>query len=163
MQHMAAAAASRARCVSRREMQRSSGIGPSQVLVFTSPENTSQKTYATSPENFQNLSYVSPEGDSLSGIPSAINIQPPSSVDVNLVSNAAVNRDIPFKPRYAHKTSSPTTMEHSMLSFLLTLFLVASSVSFLNHKFFVYYQIYCYKLDHVVEYLRQLRTQTIMI
>ncbi|XP_062146140.1 E3 ubiquitin-protein ligase RHF1A isoform X2 [Alnus glutinosa] len=107
--HMAAAAASRARYVSRREMQRSSGIGPSQVLVFTSPENTSQKTYATSPENFQNLSYVSPQGDSLSGIPSAINIQPPSSVDVNLVSSAAVNRDIPFKPRLLHSQPPPDT------------------------------------------------------
>ncbi|XP_059452715.1 E3 ubiquitin-protein ligase RHF1A-like [Corylus avellana] len=108
MQHMAAAA-SRARYVSRRERQRSSGIVPSQFLVFTSPENTSQKTNATSAENFQNLSYVSPEGDSLSGIPSAINIQPQSSVDVNLVSSAAVNRDIPFKPRLLHSQPPPDT------------------------------------------------------
>lgn len=94
MQHLAAAA-SRARYLRRRERQRASGLGPSELLIFTS-SSSSQQTNVTSPEDFQNLSYGSPEGSPTSGV----NVQPQSSVVVNLGSTTAVNRDIPSRPRY---------------------------------------------------------------
>lgn len=94
MQHLAAAA-SRARYLRRRERQRASGLGPSELLIFTS-SSSSQETNVTSPEDFQNLSYGSPEGSPTSGV----NVQPQSSADVNLGSTTAVNRDFPFRPRY---------------------------------------------------------------
>ena len=94
MQHLAAAA-SRARYLRRRERQRASGLGPSELLIFTS-SSSSQQANVTSPEDFQNLSYGSPEGSPTSGV----NVQPQSFVDVNLGSTTAVNRDIPSRPRY---------------------------------------------------------------
>ena len=96
MQHLAAAS-SRAHYLRRRERQRSSGLGPSEVLIFTSSSSTSRQTNETSPEDCQILSYGSPEGDSPT---SGVNVQIPSSVDVNLGSTTSVNQDIPFRPRY---------------------------------------------------------------
>lgn len=102
MQHLSVAA-SRARFIHRRERQRSSGLGPSRVLDFTSPANMSQQTYMTTPENYPNLSYGSLEGGSpSSGMPSAVNFRPPGAVDVELVPSA----DIPANPRYMPRTSS---------------------------------------------------------
>lgn len=99
MQHLAAAASSRAHHVHERERQRS--VGPSQVIAFNSPEHvaTVQQT-CTSPEEGQTLIHGSsvinsPTPDTLS-----VNIQNLSSVtppDVNQVSTTAVNS--PFKPR----------------------------------------------------------------
>ncbi|KAG7996309.1 hypothetical protein I3843_01G153200 [Carya illinoinensis] len=94
------AAASRARYIHRRERHRSSGLGPSQVLAFTSPANMSPQIYMTSPEGYPNLSYGSPEGGSpSSGMPSAINFRPPGAVDVDLVPSTYINRDNPVNPR----------------------------------------------------------------
>ncbi|KAI5580141.1 hypothetical protein BDE02_08G135700 [Populus trichocarpa] len=101
MQHLSASAASRARYVCKRERHRSTGLGPSQVLVFTSPEHVStvQQT-CTSPEEGQILSYGSSViNSSTPGTPS-VKIQNLSSVAppvVNQVSTTAVNS--PFKPR----------------------------------------------------------------
>jgi len=102
MQHLSASAASRARYVCKRERHRSTGLGPSQVLVFTSPEHVStvQQT-CTSQEEGQILSYGSSViNSSTPGTPS-VKIQNLSSVAppvVNPVSTTAVNS--PFKPRY---------------------------------------------------------------
>ncbi|KAG6668317.1 hypothetical protein CIPAW_01G161900 [Carya illinoinensis] len=94
------AAASRARYIHRRERHRSSGLGPSQVLAFTSPANMSPQIYMTSPEGYPNLCYGSPEGGSpSSGMPSAINFRPPGAVDVDLVPRTYINRDNPVNPR----------------------------------------------------------------
>ncbi|KAG2727434.1 hypothetical protein I3760_01G158100 [Carya illinoinensis] len=94
------AAASRARYIHRRERHRSSGLGPSQVLAFTSPANMSPQIYMTSPEGYPNLCYGSPEGGSpSSGMPSAINFRPPGAVDVDLVPSTYINRDNPVNPR----------------------------------------------------------------
>ncbi|KAG6766089.1 hypothetical protein POTOM_030155 [Populus tomentosa] len=101
MQHLSVSAASRARYVCKRERHRSTGLGPSQVLVFTSPEHvsTAQQTY-TSPEEGQILSYGSSViNSSTPGTPS-VKIQNLSSVAppvVNQVSTTAVNGS--FKPR----------------------------------------------------------------
>lgn len=110
MQHLAAAASSRAHHVHERERQRS--VGPSQVIAFNSPEHvaTVQQT-CTSPEEGQTLIHGSsvinsPTPDTLS-----VNIQNLSSVtppDVNQVSTTAVNS--PFKPRILFRqppTDSP--------------------------------------------------------
>ncbi|KAH8500389.1 hypothetical protein H0E87_015591 [Populus deltoides] len=100
-QHLSASAASRARYVCKRERHRSTGLGPSQVLVFTSPEHVStvQQT-CTSQEEGQILSYGSSViNSSTPGTPS-VKIQNLSSVAppvVNPVSTTAVNS--PFKPR----------------------------------------------------------------
>ncbi|KAL3578222.1 hypothetical protein D5086_019726 [Populus alba] len=112
MQHLAAAASSRAHHVHERERQRSNGLGPSQVIAFNSPEHvaTVQQT-CTSPEEGQTLIHGSsvinsPTPDTLS-----VNIQNLSSVtppDVNQVSTTAVNS--PFKPRILFRqppTDSP--------------------------------------------------------
>lgn len=101
MQHLAAAA-SRARYLRRRERQRASGLGPSELLIFTS-SSSSQQTNVTSPEDFQNLSYGSPEGSPTSGV----NVQPQSSVDVNLGSTTAVNRDILSRPSVVYSQPPP--------------------------------------------------------
>uniref|UniRef100_A0A2N9HMB3 RING-type domain-containing protein n=1 Tax=Fagus sylvatica TaxID=28930 RepID=A0A2N9HMB3_FAGSY len=103
MQHLAAAS-SRAHYLRRRERQRSSGLGPSEVLIFTSSSSTSRQTNETSPEDCQILSYGSPEGDSPT---SGVNVQIPSSVDVNLGSTASVNQDIPFRPRVLYSQAPP--------------------------------------------------------
>ncbi|XVE81549.1 hypothetical protein DITRI_Ditri15bG0073800 [Diplodiscus trichospermus] len=96
LQHLAAAA-SRAHYVRRRDKQRSSGHGPSQVFFLTSPESMigAQPTHPTSPDECQILSYGLPRHDSLaSGIPS-VNIDPPSPMTqpVNVVSKAATSGD----------------------------------------------------------------------
>ncbi|CAK7326988.1 unnamed protein product [Dovyalis caffra] len=101
MQHLAAAAASRARYVRKRERQSSTGFGSSQVLAFTSPEHvpTVHQTY-TSPEEVQTLSYGSSVINSPTPGSPSINIQNLSSVAppvVNQVSTTAVNS--PFNPR----------------------------------------------------------------
>lgn len=109
MQHLTAAA-SRACYVGRRERLRSAGIGPSQVLAFTSPANMSPQTYSTSPEDCPNLSYGSPRvGSPLSGTPSPIDVQPRPSVGVNFVSSTAVNSDIPFEQRVLHSHPPPNS------------------------------------------------------
>ncbi|XP_022748952.1 E3 ubiquitin-protein ligase RHF1A-like isoform X2 [Durio zibethinus] len=94
LQHLAAAS-HRAHYFHRRERQRSSGLGPSRVLFFTSSENMpgSQHTYPTSPDECQNLSYGLPQCDSVaSGIPSVnIDSLSPVTPSVNVVSSAAAN------------------------------------------------------------------------
>ncbi|KAJ6321778.1 hypothetical protein OIU77_011788 [Salix suchowensis] len=100
-QHLSASAASRARYVCKRERHRSTGLGPSQVLVFTSPEHVStvQQTY-TSPEEGQILSYGSSVSNSSTPATPSVNIQNLPSVAppvVNHVSTTAVNS--PSKPR----------------------------------------------------------------
>lgn len=103
LQHLAAAA-SRARYVRRRERRRSSGPGPSQVLLLSSPENMTctQPTDPTSPNQCQNLSYGVPQHNSLaSGIPS-VNIEPSSPVtpSANVVSRAVASGDKATRLRY---------------------------------------------------------------
>ncbi|KAF5452473.1 hypothetical protein F2P56_027468 [Juglans regia] len=125
MQHLTAAT-SRAQYVCRRERQRYTGNGPSQVLAFTSPTNMSRQPYAGSPEDCPNLSYRSTGGRSASlDIPSADNFEPPASVDVNLVSSTPLNRDIPFNPSILYcqpPSDSPRRPSASeMLSFPETL------------------------------------------
>ncbi|KAJ6689411.1 hypothetical protein OIU85_005779 [Salix viminalis] len=101
LQHLSASAASRARYVCKRERHRSTGLGPSQVLVLTSPEHVStvQQTY-TSPEEGQILSYGSSVSNSSTPATPSVNIQNLPSVAppvVNQVSTTAVNS--PSKPR----------------------------------------------------------------
>ncbi|KAF9677566.1 hypothetical protein SADUNF_Sadunf08G0121100 [Salix dunnii] len=101
LQHLSASAASRARYACKRERHRSTGLGPSQVLVFTSPEHvhTAQQTY-TLPEEGQILSYGSSVINSSTPATPSVNIQNLSSVAppvVNQVSTTAVNS--PSKPR----------------------------------------------------------------
>ncbi|KAB5544974.1 hypothetical protein DKX38_013086 [Salix brachista] len=101
LQHLSASAASRARYVCKRERDRSTGLGPSQVLVFTSPEHVStvQQTY-TSPEEGQILCYGSSVSNSSAPATPSVNIQNLPSVAlpvVNQVSTTAVNS--PSKPR----------------------------------------------------------------
>ncbi|KAJ6721585.1 ZINC FINGER RING/FYVE/PHD-TYPE [Salix viminalis] len=123
MQHLAAAATSRARHVHERERQGSNRLGPSQFIVLTSPEHvpTVQQTY-TSPEDGQASSYGSsvinsPTPDTLS-----VNIQNLSSVappDVNQVSTTAVNS--PFKPRILFRPPPTDTPEGQGSSEVLSL------------------------------------------
>ncbi|KAJ9154354.1 hypothetical protein P3X46_027699 [Hevea brasiliensis] len=99
MQHFAAAA-SRAHYLRRRERQRSSGQGPSQFLVFTSPTNlpTAQQTQSSSDE-------CQDVYNGLSGANSPTCLMTPEPLPsvvppvVNVVSSSAVNGDIPSKPR----------------------------------------------------------------
>ncbi|KAJ6430012.1 hypothetical protein OIU84_021429 [Salix udensis] len=109
LQHLSASAASRARYVCKRERHRSTGLGPSQVLVFTSPEHVStvQQTY-TSPEEGQILSYGSSVSNSLTPATPSVNIQNFPSVAppvVNQVSTTAVNS--PSKPRILFRQPPP--------------------------------------------------------
>ncbi|CAL8991699.1 unnamed protein product [Prunus brigantina] len=101
MQHLAAAS-SRARYIRRREKQRSSGLGPSHVFIFSPHENGSgmQQTYPTSPEECQ--SYGSPRGDSPTSQRPPV-IQPPPS----FICSTAANSDVPYKPRVLYGQSSP--------------------------------------------------------
>ncbi|KAJ4847295.1 hypothetical protein Tsubulata_038595 [Turnera subulata] len=89
MQHLAAAA-SRARYVRLRERQRASGLGPSQVLIYTSPSNE-QQTH-TAPGEGQGLTYES-LADSLSSATPSV---PPA---VNRVASDAANSDDSFRQR----------------------------------------------------------------
>ncbi|XVF63190.1 hypothetical protein PTKIN_Ptkin09bG0068200 [Pterospermum kingtungense] len=96
LQHLAAAA-SRSRYVRRRERQRSSGSGPSQVLFLASPEimTFTQPADPILPNECQNLGYGVPRDSSLaSGIPS-VNSEPSSPVTpaANVVSGAAASGD----------------------------------------------------------------------
>ncbi|KAI5573458.1 hypothetical protein BDE02_10G080900 [Populus trichocarpa] len=123
MQHLAAAASSRAHHVHERERQRSNGLGPSQVIAFTSPEHvaTVQQT-CTSPEEGQTLIHGSsvinsPTPDTLS-----VNVQNLSSVtppDVNQVSTTAVNS--PFKPRILFRQPPTDTPQEQGSSEVLSL------------------------------------------
>ncbi|XP_011026011.1 PREDICTED: E3 ubiquitin-protein ligase RHF1A-like isoform X2 [Populus euphratica] len=123
MQHLSASAASRARYVCKRERHRSAGLGPSQVLVLTSPEHVStvQQTY-TSPEEGQILSYGSSViNSSTPGTPSII-IQNLSSVAppvVNQVSTTAVNS--PLKPRILFRQPPTDTPQGQGSSDMLSL------------------------------------------
>ena len=94
MQHLAAAS-SRARYARRRERQRSSGLGPSHVFVFSNHENV---------PGFQQTYPISPEDSPTSQRPSVIQ-SPPS-----FICSTAANSDIPYKPRYATKAKSYSLM-----------------------------------------------------
>uniref|UniRef100_A0A5B7A4M0 RING-type E3 ubiquitin transferase n=1 Tax=Davidia involucrata TaxID=16924 RepID=A0A5B7A4M0_DAVIN len=103
-----AASASRTRYVNKRGRQRSSGIGPSQVLfpVPSADLPDVQQMYTTSPEECQISGYGLVEGDSpASSTSTTINYQRqrPSSVVppsiVNVVSNNVGDRDGSVKPR----------------------------------------------------------------
>lgn len=99
MQHLAAAA-SRAHYFRRRERQRSSEQGPSQFLIFNSASNvpSAQQTHSSTEEG-QDV-YNGSSGGNLpthlmpsEAVPS---VAPPV---VNVVSSAAINRDVHPKPR----------------------------------------------------------------
>ena len=99
MQHLAAAAASRAR-LGGRERQRYSGLDPSQVFFHSSPANTEEHTHTTSSEDCQNFSGSS-GGDSPPSVTQhALNSQPSPPV----VPSTDVNSGVPFKPRYVPRT-----------------------------------------------------------
>ncbi|KAJ6313029.1 hypothetical protein OIU77_014531 [Salix suchowensis] len=122
MQHLAAAATSRARHVHERERQGSNRLGPSQFIVLTSPEHapTVQQTY-TSPEEGQASSYGSSGMNSPTPDTLSVNIQNLSSVaspDVNQVSTTAANS--PFKPRILFRPP-PTDTEGQGSSDVLSL------------------------------------------
>ncbi|CAN6551565.1 unnamed protein product [Malus baccata var. baccata] len=91
MQHLAAAS-SRARYARRRERQRSSGLGPSHVFVFSNHENV---------PGFQQTYPISPEDSPTSQRPSVIQ-SPPS-----FICSTAANSDIPYKPRVLYGRPSP--------------------------------------------------------
>ncbi|KAF8388049.1 hypothetical protein HHK36_026715 [Tetracentron sinense] len=103
MQHLAAAATGRTSYFSRRERQRSSGLGPSQVLVFASPANGSdmQQTSPTSPTESENSGSMSSESNSPTALmPSAIKGQSSSPVlssSVNVGSNITDSRHGPSR------------------------------------------------------------------
>eukprot|EP00261_Vitis_vinifera_P034544 XP_019075787.1 PREDICTED: E3 ubiquitin-protein ligase RHF1A isoform X2 [Vitis vinifera] len=112
MQHVVAAA-SGAPYVHRRERQRSSGLGPSESLVFPPTDVPDVQTINTpSPEEYQNSGSVSSESNSPAhSDQSAINAQPLSSgvpSVVNMVSSTAANRDGLAKPRYKESISKGT-------------------------------------------------------
>ncbi|XP_039055901.1 E3 ubiquitin-protein ligase RHF1A-like [Hibiscus syriacus] len=100
LQHLAFAA-SRVRYVRRRERQRSSGLGPSQVFFSTSPENMpgTLHLYPNSPDESQTLSHGLPQCDSrASGIPLVITSpRSPVTPSVNRVSSAASSGDEAIK------------------------------------------------------------------
>ncbi|XP_008390845.1 E3 ubiquitin-protein ligase RHF1A-like [Malus domestica] len=91
MQHLAAAS-SRARYARRRERQRSSGLGPSHVFVFSNHENV---------PGFQQTYPISPKDSPTSQRPSVIQ-SPPS-----FICSTAANSDIPYKPRVLYGRPSP--------------------------------------------------------
>lgn len=94
MQHLAAAS-SRARYARRRERQRSSGLGPSRVFVFSNHESVPgfQQTYPTSPED-------SPTSQRPSIIQSPL----------SFICSTAANSDIRCMPRFAPKAKSYSLM-----------------------------------------------------
>ncbi|CAL0334614.1 unnamed protein product [Lupinus luteus] len=103
MQHLVAAAESRAYFVHRRERQRSSRVGSSEALVFNSPVYFS---------GIQPVLSTSPSGGSspISGVPSAVDIQPPTSVfsPVNdVATNTTLHSDAPFRPRVFYSQTPP--------------------------------------------------------
>ncbi|RDY12423.1 E3 ubiquitin-protein ligase RHF1A, partial [Mucuna pruriens] len=103
MQHLVAAA-SRARYICRRERQRSSGAGPSEVLVFNSSMHAlgMQPTLTTPPSGGSSPT---------SGVPfSDAHNQPPTPAfsSVGMVStNTSSESDIPSKPRVIYSQPSP--------------------------------------------------------
>ncbi|XP_022723041.1 E3 ubiquitin-protein ligase RHF1A-like isoform X2 [Durio zibethinus] len=119
LQHLAAAA-SQARYVRRRERQRSSGLGPSQVLFLTSPETMprAQPTHPTSSDECQNLSYWSQHDSLASGMPS-VNIDPPSPLTpaVNVVSRAAASGDKATKLSQPQLDTARRPISSEMFSF----------------------------------------------
>ncbi|KAK7245831.1 hypothetical protein RIF29_40683 [Crotalaria pallida] len=96
MQHLVAAAESRARFVQRRERQRAMGVGPSEVLVFNSSVHLSgmQPILSTS---------SSGGGSPTSVVPSAVDIQTPTSFSpVDEDARNTTNRsDAPFRVFYS--------------------------------------------------------------
>ncbi|XP_043695453.1 E3 ubiquitin-protein ligase RHF1A-like isoform X2 [Telopea speciosissima] len=79
MRHLAAAGLGRPH-YGRRERQRTSGMGPSQIFVFTSPANGSDvhETYTAAPTETQ-THILSPNASPETILPSAISDRPPSS------------------------------------------------------------------------------------
>ncbi|KAL5541632.1 hypothetical protein UlMin_009342 [Ulmus minor] len=112
MQHLAAAA-SRAR-IRGRERQRSSGLGASEALFFSSPLNFPgvEQAHTSSLDESPTLSDGSSVGNSpTSGSPSTVNAQPSSPAApsvVNVVPSIAANDGVPFKPRVLY--SQPPTV-----------------------------------------------------
>ncbi|XP_038720027.1 E3 ubiquitin-protein ligase RHF1A-like [Tripterygium wilfordii] len=100
MQHFAAAAASRAHNIDRRVRKIYSVGSPLQVLVSSSPVNlpSVRQSYPVSLGEFQSMSELSCESSHVSCSSSPVNIQPLSSVE-NTVSSDAGNRVGPVKPR----------------------------------------------------------------
>ncbi|XP_061347901.1 E3 ubiquitin-protein ligase RHF1A-like isoform X2 [Gastrolobium bilobum] len=117
MQHLVAAA-SRARFVQRRERQRSSGAGPSEVLVFESSAHVStvQRTLTTSPSGGSSPT---------SGIPSAVDIQPPTSAFSPIVDEVARNTspesDVPYRPRVLYPQPPPESVRRLNTSEMFSL------------------------------------------
>ncbi|KAL1320231.1 hypothetical protein HN51_064950 [Arachis hypogaea] len=103
MQHLVAAS-SRSRFLHRRERQRSSSAGPSEVFVSNPPVHVP----AVRP-----ILTISPTGSSspTSGVPSTVHIQPPTSAFPPVVGEVAgittAENDVPFKPRVLY-TQSPS-------------------------------------------------------
>lgn len=124
MQHVVAAA-SGAPYVHRRERQRSSGLGPSESLVFPPTDVPDVQTINTpSPEEYQNSGSVSSESNSPAhSDQSAINAQPLSSgvpSVVNMVSSTAANRDGLAKPRVIFDQPLPSSPRRPSPSDLLS-------------------------------------------
>ncbi|KAL6343375.1 hypothetical protein AAG906_024740 [Vitis piasezkii] len=124
MQHVVAAA-SGAPYVHRRERQRSSGLGPSESLVFPPTDVPDVQTINTpSPEEYQNSGSVSSESNSPAhSDQSAINAQPLSSgvpSVVNMVSSTAANRDDLAKPRVIFDQPLPSSPRRPSPSDLLS-------------------------------------------
>ncbi|KAJ9700246.1 hypothetical protein PVL29_005867 [Vitis rotundifolia] len=124
MQHVVAAA-SEAPYVHRRERQRSSGLGPSESLVFPPTDVPDVQTINTlSPEEYQNSGSVSSESNSPAhSDQSSINAQPLSSgvpSDVNMVSSTAADRDGLAKPRVIFGQPLPSSPRSPSPSDLLS-------------------------------------------
>ncbi|XP_042488430.1 E3 ubiquitin-protein ligase RHF1A-like isoform X2 [Macadamia integrifolia] len=103
MRHLAAAGLGRPH-YGRRERRRTSGMGPSQIFVFTSPANVSdvQETHTTTPTETNHMS--SPDASPETILPSAIDDRPPSSPR----SSRENMRSEALDHRYGHLRSGQT-------------------------------------------------------
>ncbi|CAJ1941284.1 unnamed protein product [Sphenostylis stenocarpa] len=101
VQHVVAAS-SRARFICRRETQRSSGAGPSEVIAFNSPKHAS---------GMQPALTTSPSGGSspTPGVPFAAHNQLPTSAfsSIGMVTTNTSENDMPSKPRVIYSQPSP--------------------------------------------------------
>lgn len=118
MRHLAAAA-SRAR-LRGRERNRSSGLGASQVFIYTSPTSGEDQAHETPSEECYNFTHESSVGNSpSSGTPPAVNAQPSSPP---AVPSSAINGAVVFKPRVLYsqppsvRPQRPIPSETSTLS-----------------------------------------------
>ncbi|XP_043724324.1 E3 ubiquitin-protein ligase RHF1A-like [Telopea speciosissima] len=116
MQHLAADALGR-RHFSRRGRRRTSGMDPSQIFVFASPENESdvQDTYITASTEPQNM--LSPHASPESIQPSAINARAPSSPVSSYVHMSSDTSDHSVLSRETPPSSPQSSRSSELLSF----------------------------------------------